>query len=211
MKCCKHTLRLCLSSGSLTCWRWPPSAVSLFPQAGSEAGCAGRQEAAEDQSQQGSSTGCLQHGHHTVQGGSEAARRRLQSLSRGTPSAATHPRHMKWEHGRMRRATHSWSQAGQRDDCSQHSLPFSFSSFLFESSLLASRSCRCCCWQKVFTDIIIIWTTLLLDWTKARQKLPKSTSLLENLTVQIQPRKTAEGAFGDADILVRKWKAEAAL
>lgn len=135
----KRTLRLCLSSASLTCWRWPPSAVPLFPQAGSKAGHAGRQEVAEDQSRHGSSTGCLQLGHHTVQGGREAAWRRWQSLGCSTPSAATHWRHMKWEHGRMRRATRSWSQAGQRDDCSQHSLPFSFSSFLFESLLLAFR------------------------------------------------------------------------
>lgn len=171
-ECSKHTPRSFLSSEWLTCWRWPPCADCSFTQAGSKLGHAGRQEVAEDQSWHGSSTGRLQLGHHTAQrGGREAARRRWESLGCSPPSAATHWWHMKWEHGRMRRASHSRSQARQRDDCSQHSLPFSFSSFLFESSVPASRICRCSGGWKILTDIITISTTLLLyvQWFEQKQ------------------------------------------
>lgn len=115
--------------------------ASVLTCAGLSVGCSGRQEAAADQVQHGSSTGSRQRGHS-----SEQTDRPEPVLS----PAATQCLHMVWEHGRIRATSCCRLQAGQWDIGWKQSVSFSSSSSL---SVLSSSFLRLIWLRLIFNAI----------------------------------------------------------
>lgn len=95
--------------------------VSQFAYSDLRVGCWGRQEAADDHVQHGSSTGCLQHGHGTEQTDRRGSRRHT-GCDPVSSSAATQRPQIVWEQGKIKTTSYSLLQAGHCEKSSKQSM-----------------------------------------------------------------------------------------
>lgn len=113
-------------------------------------GCFGRQEVAEDQFQQGSSTGCRQLGHATAQ-----TALRWDLLDFPASPADMHWTHMVWEQGSISRTSHFCWQAWQQEICCKQSMTLPPFSSLFDFPAFISTTFWSPCFSLCINCLVI--------------------------------------------------------